>query len=160
VADYIAIAFGLVIDTDGEIIEAAGIDDAMKFIAAQRHDAKQQEKEWAARVEALDRVLLRKQQEKRLAYDDIVVSIGGGTYSKTDAEKFAELLWEMPLEMEDVFCIISAASGFKKDKLPAFAEEAYAASTEVLEKRAWIESRVARKRAPRMLAEQPEANDD
>ena len=33
-ADYIEAAPGLIVDTDGEIVSAAGIDDPLKFIVA------------------------------------------------------------------------------------------------------------------------------
>lgn len=154
--DYIHVAPGLVVDEDGVIIETASIDDAMKFVAQSRHEAKEQEKEWGARVQVLDRVLLRNQSEKKLTYGDLVVSIRGGTYSKTDAEQFAALVYEKPVELEDLFAVIAAASGFKKDLLPESVREAYEATTTTFEKRSWIESNVARKRAPAMEKQEAE----
>jgi phage tail sheath gpL-like len=100
----------MVIDTDGVIIEAADINDAMKFLAEQRHDAKQQAKEWEHRVDVLDTVILKNQAEKKLTYGETVIAIRGGTYTKTDPAKFAEEVYAKPIELEDLFAIIAAAS--------------------------------------------------
>jgi hypothetical protein len=145
--DYIALENGMVIDTDGVIIEAADINDAMKFLAEQRHDAKQQAKEWEHRVDVLDTVILKNQAEKKLTYGETVIAIRGGTYTKTDPAKFAEEVYAKPIELEDLFAIIAAATGFKKDLLPEVALEAYQATTTTFEKRPWVESSVARRRA-------------
>ncbi len=153
VSDFIEIRPGLVVDTDGVIIEAADRDDAMKFIASKRHDAKQQMEEWKSYVQDLDRVLLKNQSERKLNYDNLVVSIRGGTYSKTDTEAFANECYALTLEPSDLFAIIAAASGFKKDKLPESAKAAFESHTATLEKHPWVESSIARRRAPEIQEE-------
>lgn len=144
-SDYIELEPGLVIDSDGEIVESASIDDAMKFLAARRHEAKQQLKAYERYIEDLDRVLLRHQKERKLAYGDVVISVRGGTYRKTDTESFAQLVGSMPVEFDDMVALVAAATGFKRELVPESLRDAYDECTATLEKRPWIESEVARK---------------
>ena len=151
-SDYIEVEPGLVIDSEGEIIESASIDDAMKFLAARRHEAKQQLKAYEHYIDDLDRVLLRYQKDRKLAYGDVVISVRGGTYRKTDAQKFADMLSAMAVEFDDLMGLVAAATGFKRDDVPEILRDAYDDCTATLEKRPWIESDVARKPAPVMAA--------
>lgn len=165
-ADFWEVVPGLVVDSDGEIIEAADIDDPMKFLAAMRHDAKCQAKEWESRVDNLDRVLLKKQAAKVTVYGDIVSAVKGGTYNKTDARRFADLILDafpqaFDLEHEEavaaVLAVLAAATGFKKDLLPDGAGDLYSAATAVIEKRPWVETSIARRPAPARVAPKGEA---
>ena len=151
-SDYIEVEPGLVIDSEGEIIESASIDDAMKFLAARRHEAKQQLKAYEHYIEDLDRVLLRYQKDRKLAYGDVVISVRGGTYRKTNTDAFAELVATMPLEFAEMVALVASATGFKRELVPEILRDAYDECTATLEKRPWIESDVARKPAPVMAA--------
>lgn len=163
-ADYIEIEPGLVISDDGEIIESAGIDDAMAFLARRRHEAHVQEKEWESYGKTIDMVLLKRQSEKKLSYGDVVISVMGGTYPKTNSTLFAEELADMPLEIEFVFDIIAAATGFRRDTdaegrgvLPESVRALYDECTAHPEKRPWIQSSAVRKQAPTMTRVKEEA---
>ena len=149
-SDYIEVEPGLVIDSEGEIIESASIDDAMKFLAARRHEAKQQLKAYEHYIDDLDRVLLRYQKDRKLAYGDVVISVRGGTYRKTNTDAFAQLIGLMPVEDQDLFELVAAATGFKRELVPEILRDAYDECTATLEKRPWIESDVARRPAPVM----------
>jgi len=155
-ADYIEIAPGLVVSEDGEIIESGSIDDPLKFLVSQRHEANVQIKSWEARRAVLDAVILRKQSERTVDYSGVVCSLRGGSYSRTDSRAFAAgasesiggLDWEHPELATAILDIIAAATGFKRDSLPESARDAYDAATLRLEKRPWVETSVARRLAP------------
>lgn len=147
-SDFIEVEPGLVIDDNGEIIESAGIDDAVKFLAARRHEAKQQLKAYERYIDDLDRVLLRYQKDRKLAYGDVVISVRGGTYRKTDTTKLADVLGVMAVEFDDLMALVAAATGFRRDDVPEILRDAYDDCTATLEKRPWIESDIARKPAP------------
>ena len=138
---------GIVIDDDGEIIES-GDNDALAVIATRRAYAKTQQKQWEAIVADYDRVLLRKQDNARATYGDVVISVRSGTYSDTDTTAFADDVAELPLEFGDLITIIAAARGFHRDDLPDSVLAAFDANTETLTKRPWVESRVAARQAP------------
>lgn len=147
----------LVIDESGEIIESAGIDDALKFVVLQREEAHRQAKEWGKRVDDLDRVILRKQEGRKVAYGPVVAVVRGGTYNKTDCGKLAEgvaTAFPEAFDMEHegqvaaVLGIIASATGFKRDAMPEDARILYDFATEKLEKRSWIETSTARELAP------------
>ena len=146
--DYLNLGDGLIVSDDGEIIEAAGIDDTLAFIARKRHEAKRQEAEWEAYRKTLDQVLLRKQHEKRVAYGDVVTTISGGTYDTTDAGLFAQSLWDQSLELEVLFEIIASATGFKRALLPERVRDLYDAATTTHDKRPWVVTSIARQPAP------------
>ena len=163
-ADYIEAAPGLIVDTDGEIVSAAGIDDPLKFIVARRDEARRQMKAWEKTTEDLDRVILRNQDAKTVAYGNVIATIRGGTYSKTDVPCFAKaagvfladgLDFEHPEEAEEILSIIAAASGFKRDLLPESVRDLYDRWTATLEKRAWVETSIARELAPARVITHP-----
>ncbi len=151
-SDYIYIdGLGTIDPDSGEIIDAASIDDPLAFAVRKRDEAKRQENEWEAYRKALDAVILRRQQEKRVAYGDVVCDLRSGTYTTTDADKFAEALYDGPaLELETIYEIIAAATGFKRDLLPERARQAYDDATMTHTKRPWIQTSTARKQAPAM----------
>ena len=146
-SDYIILDDGIVIDDQGEIIES-GNSDALAVIATRRAYAKAQQKQWEAIVADYDRVLLRKQDNARATYGDVVISVRSGTYPKTNAETFADDVAELPLEFGDLITVIAAASGFRRGDLPDAVLAAFDANTEKLTKRPWVESRVAARQAP------------
>lgn len=139
----------LVDDETGEILEVPQGVDALFLVAHRRHDAKQQEDAWKAQRAMLDAVLLKKQEEKKAEYGDIIVAIKGGSYSKTDAEALANLVYERfrsafsddSVAVSAVLGLIAAASGFAKDKIPQPTLGIYEEATEWLEKRPWVETR-------------------
>jgi hypothetical protein len=148
VSDYIEVAPGLIINEDGEIVESHGIDDPLKCIIAQRHEANVQVKSWEARRAVLDAVILRKQDSRTVDYSGVVCSLRGGTYRKTDAGKLADLLAEMPVESSDLLALVAAATAFKADSVPPILREVIEDCTTTHEKRPWVETSVARKLAP------------
>lgn len=145
--DYIYLDNGIVIDDQGEIIES-GNENAMAVIATRRAEAKNQQKRWESIVADYDRVLLRNQDRKRVSYGDVVISVCGGSYPKTNAETFADWVAEVPLEFGDIIQTIASATGFKRDLLPESVRGAFDDATETLQKRSWIESRIAERVAP------------
>ncbi len=163
-ADYIEAAPGLIVDTDGEIVSAAGIDDPLKFIVARRDEARRQMKRWEELTADLDRVILRKQGDKTVAYGNVVATIRGGTYSKTDIVRFAVaslvklsdgLDFEHPEATDAIQAVIAAASGFKRDLLPEAVRDLYDENTTTMEKRAWVETSIARELAPARVITHP-----
>lgn len=149
-SDYLDLGDGLVVSDDGEIVSSAGIDDPLAFIARRRHEAKRQEDEWQAYRKTLDAVLLRKQEERRVAYGDVVTTLSSGTYNTTDTGFFAELLFARTLEPETFLEVIAAALGFKRDLLPEAVRDLYDTATTTHEKRPWVITSTARKSAPAM----------
>lgn len=168
-SDYIEVAPGLVVTEDGEIVEAADIDDPLKFIVLQRHEANMQIKQWEARKAVLDQVIQKRQSDRTVTYGDVVSAIRGGSYNKTDSEALAKALvcegsplaeafdFEHTDKVAVVLALIGAASGFRKDDVPADAKPLYEAHTATLEKRPWVETSVARKAAPARVTRQAEA---
>lgn len=146
----------LVVDEDGVIIDSAGINDVLAFIVSRRHEARQQAKEWEAYQKTLDAVLLKQLPQSRMTYGDVVVGRYGGTYSTTDCGAFAESLFELALEAEEMFEVISAAQGFTRDNLPEKVRQVFDDCTTKAEKRPWIQSSIARKLAPKVKREAPE----
>lgn len=159
-ADYLYLENGIVIDEDGEIVDAAGHDDPLAYIATRRADAKIQLKEWESYIEGLDRVLLRKQMERRMSYGDVVIRIGGGRYYQTNAKALAEMLSDAEARREDLVGLLAAAKGFRKDEVPEPVRFMYEDVTAAIEKKPWIESAVARKSPPVVRREPVEASDD
>ena len=147
-SDYIEVAPGLVVSEDGEIIESSGIDDPLKFLVSQRHEANVQIKSWEARRAVLDAVILRRQADRTVDYSGVVCSLRGGTYRKTDAGKLADLLGEMPVEANDLLALVAAATAFKLDSVPSILREAVEDCTTTHEKRPWVETSAARRLAP------------
>jgi len=147
-SDYIEIAPGMVISEDGEIIDSGNIDDPLKFLVSQRHEANVQVKSWEARRAVLDAVILRKQAERTMDYSGIVCSLRGGTYRKTDAGQLADLLAEMPVESSDLLALVAAATAFKADSVPPILRDVVDDCTTTHEKRPWVETSVARRPAP------------
>lgn len=163
-ADYIEAAPGLIVDTDGEIVSAAGIDDPLKFIVARRDEARRQMKRWEELTADLDRVILRKQGDKTVAYGNVIATIRGGTYAKTDVRRFAlesllrlsdGLDFEHPEATDAIQAVIAAASGFKRDLLPESVRHLYDEATATLEKRPWVETAIARELAPARVITHP-----
>lgn len=147
-SDYIEVAPGLIINEDGEIIESSGIDDPLKFLVAQRHEANVQIKSWEARRAVLDAVILRKQDGRTVDYSGVVCSLRGGTYRKTDAGKLADLLAEMPVESDDLLALVAAATAFRLDCVPPILRDVVEDCTTTHEKRPWVETSAARRLAP------------
>jgi hypothetical protein len=147
-SDYIEVAPGLIINEDGEIVESNDIDDPLKFIIAQRHEANVQVKSWEARRGVLDAVILRRQADRTVDYSGVVCSLRGGSYRKTDAGKLADLLAEMPVESDDLLALVAAATAFRLDCVPPILRDAVEDCTTTHEKRRWVETAAARKLAP------------
>jgi hypothetical protein len=147
-SDYIEVAPGLIINEDGEIVESNDIDDPLKFIIAQRHEANVQVKSWEARRGVLDAVILRRQADRTVDYSGVVCSLRGGSYRKTDAGKLADLLAEMPVESDDLLALVAAATAFRLDCVPPILRDAVEDCTTTHEKRPWVETSAARKLAP------------
>lgn len=146
-SEYIYLGDGIVVDDEGEIIES-GSGDVLAVIASRRADAKAQAQRWKDVVRDYDRVLLRKQGTRRQAYGDVVITVGHGSYHQTDAEAFADWVAELPLEFGDIIQTIAASKGFDRAALPESVRAAFDATTTELQKRPWIESRVAERVAP------------
>ncbi len=147
-SDYIEIEAGLVISEDGEIIDAANVDDPIAFLARQRHEAKVQEKEWAERVSVLDRVLLKQQGEKRMSYGTVVVDVRTGTYPKFDRAEYADAISEIEFTREELMALVLAAKDFDRASLPAAVVDIYDEALKHPEKRPWIQTSNVRKAAP------------
>ena len=147
-SDYVEVAPGLIINEDGEIVESNGIDDPLKFLVAQRHEANVQIKSWEARRAVLDAVILRKQDTRTVDYSGVVCSLRGGTYRKTDSGKLADLLGEMPVEANDLLALVAAATAFKLDSVPPILRDVVEDCTTTHEKRPWVETSAARRLAP------------
>src|SRR3990167_11510425 len=83
----------LTVDEDGEIVDAADMDDPLAFVARNRHEARQQLAAYERYIAVLDRGILKKQSEKKMTYPgDVVISVRTSTYSKTDSALFSEFL--------------------------------------------------------------------
>lgn len=154
---------GVIVDSDGVIVESA-IDNPLLFLAQRRHEAKTQEKAYEDYLRVIDRVLLKNQTDAKLAYGDTVIAVKGGRYATINGSMFADLVWEVVMSedenvIERLLRIISAGTAFRAaqdedNPVRPFLEPAIA---EVLdkakdwhEKRAWVESSVARRPAPKV----------
>ncbi len=155
--DYIDVGDGLVISEDGEIVESAGINDPLAFIARKRHEAHIQEKDWHDYKATLDAVLKRKQDERRTAYGDYVITVMSGDYRKFHADKFAAGLDGTEFTREELVSLVLAATGFDRDLLPTVAVSAYDEAVEVKGKAPWVLSSIARKLAPKATKQLEEA---
>lgn len=157
--EYIEVAPGLVVDGNGEIVED-GSGDGLLRVAQLRHEAYVQKRAFESYIEDLDRVLLKQQSEKKVAYGTVVCSVRGGTYTKVDSAQFADLVYERFTSAFAVFdaeadqavaavlAIVAAATGFKREALPEPAWALLDAATTTLTKRPWVETSVARHEAP------------
>ena len=149
--DAIILENGDAVDADtGEFLMVANMDDALKFTAQRRHQAKAEEDAWKAYRAVLDQILIRYQLERRTVYDGLDVSVKGGKYTSFDRESWQADIAEIELTRAELFHIVLAATGFDRDDLPEAAREAFDIATKQHEKRPWVESRVTRTPAPRM----------
>lgn len=146
---YLTIDALVIDDETGEIIDAAGIDDPLKFVAQKRHEAAQQMKEWEELRRNYDRVLLRNQEEAKTSYGDVVIARRTSTYPVFDASTFGSMLFDTELTAEERLEVIFAAKGFNRELLPEVLRPALDEATEHRQKQPWIESSVARKVAPK-----------
>lgn len=154
----------IIVDSDGVIVDT-NIDSPLLYVAQRRHEAKTQAKAYEDYIQSLDRVLLKNQTDPKLAYGDVVVSIRGGRYSTINGEAFADLVWEVINgdehndAIERLLAVIAAGTAYRaepdaKDPAKAHLEPEIAAvldkAREWHEKRAWVETAVARKPAPKL----------
>lgn len=174
-AEFYDLGGGLIVDSEGEIVETDE-DNPLLLLAARRHDAHEQMKGWDDWLNKVDRVFLKQQMEKRQAYGTVVIDVCGGSYKVLNGEAFADLAWELVEGAEPMVIIrrllqvIAAGTGFRaaQDKrqpeLP-YLEPAMAAvyekAREAREKRPWVQSSVARRPAPAVrIVPNPELRDE
>lgn len=146
---YLTIDTLVIDDETGEIIDAAGIDDPLKFVAQKRHEAAQQMKEWEELRRNYDRVLLRNQELLKVTYGDVVIARRSSSYPVFQALDFGSMLADLELTAEERLQILFAAKGFTREMLPEVAQPLLDKATEHRQKQPWIESSIARKVAPK-----------
>ena len=146
---YLTIDALVIDDETGEIIDAAGIDDPLKFIALKRHEAAQQMKEWEELRRNYDRVLLRNQEEAKTSYGDVVIAKRTSSYPVFDGEAFGGKALDVELTAAERVLFYFAAKGFNRDLLPDVLKPVLDEATEHRQKQPWIESSIARKVAPK-----------
>lgn len=160
-AEYTYLDGGIVIDDQGEIIESGGHDDPLSVLAYRRADAYRQKQEWQSYIEALDRVLLRKQQARRTAYGDVVITLASRRYPRTDKDALAATLLDAEASREDLAGLIRAATGFRAEDVPETVRDMFDDFTATLETRPWVTSSFARRAAPTIHKEpMREENDE
>lgn len=162
----------LIVDSDGVIVET-NIDDPLLMLAQRRHEAKAQIKAYEDYLRTIDQVFLKNQTDAKRAYGDVVLSIRGGRYSTVNGEMFANLLIERYYDMlqteptddehpsfEGILLdVVAAATGYRTEPDAKDADKPYLKpeivallnnAREWHEKRAWVESSVARRPAPKL----------
>jgi hypothetical protein len=142
---------GLLVDEEtGEIVEAPRGTDALKLVALRRAEAKAQEEAWYQRRKHLDAVLLRNQEERLARYDAVTVALRQRQVETFQAERFVDLVHDVPLEHDDIMVLLGAAKGFKKEMLgdePRLAA-LVAAATESRASRPWVETTITLRDVP------------
>lgn len=167
---WIEIEPGLVASEDGELADPAPAN--VRRVLQLYYDAVQQRKEWEKVAGLYGAIVLK--EIKRSGDMPLTVSIldatgaeqelvtrrgNNGDRKNTDVAAFVEAVMEMPLELEDLFQVLSAASGFKEDRLPVvrptdnhpegIVREAFEQHTERKPTADFVRQSIAKKRAPK-----------
>jgi len=144
----------LIVDDDGVIIE--GGERGLGWVVAQRHYAKECEDAWGSRKAMLDTIIKKQQEKAKATYDDVMVSVRGGTYGRLDGEQLSDLVYERYTDPDDLFnafaALVASATGIRKHRdkdnperrsLEDFPELAglVEKATSYHEKKPWVETR-------------------
>lgn len=105
-ADLFDLGDGLIVDSDGVIVECASGAPDLTRVAVLAAEAQQQIKTWEAYAGALKAVLVAQQEDRKATYGDVLVSINQTTYRDIDSERLADLLFKREADVDTLLAAI------------------------------------------------------